>query len=74
MLGTSKIGRAPAANAPAAAAGVTVFTGASLLVGDGTVIENAAFTSDPTTFRPSRRHGGRDGAGRCDDRRSRGSR
>jgi len=37
----------PAANAPTAAAGVTVFTGARLLVGDGTVIDNATFTVGP---------------------------
>ena len=36
-----------AADAPAAAAGVTVFTGARLLVGDGTVIDNATFTVGP---------------------------
>jgi imidazolonepropionase-like amidohydrolase len=36
---------APAArSAPAADAGVTAFTGARLIVGDGTVIENATFT------------------------------
>jgi imidazolonepropionase-like amidohydrolase len=34
----------PAAGAAAAGAGVTVFTGARLLVGDGTVIDNATFT------------------------------
>ncbi len=33
--------------AAAAAAGVTVFTGARLLVGDGTVIDNATFTVGP---------------------------
>src|SRR6185295_14814752 len=39
---------APAApNAPAAGAGVTAFTGARLIVGDGTVIENATFTLGP---------------------------
>ena len=38
---------APAANAPPAGAGVTVFTGARLLVGDGTVIDNATFTVGP---------------------------
>jgi imidazolonepropionase-like amidohydrolase len=40
----------PAANAPAAAAagaGVTAFTGGRLLVGDGTVIDNATFTVGP---------------------------
>ena len=37
----------PAADAPAAGAGVTVFTGARLLVGDGTVIDNATFTVGP---------------------------
>jgi imidazolonepropionase-like amidohydrolase len=37
-------GPGPAANAPPAGAGVTVFTGARLLVGDGTVIDNATFT------------------------------
>src|SRR5512143_3528020 len=31
-------------SAPAAGAGVTAFTGARLIVGDGTVIENATFT------------------------------
>ena len=36
-----------AADAPAAAAGVTVFTGARLLVGDGTVVDNATFTVGP---------------------------
>ena len=36
-----------AADAPAAGAGVTVFTGARLLVGDGTVIDNATFTVGP---------------------------
>ncbi len=35
------------AGASAAAAGVTVFTGARLLVGDGTVIDNATFTVGP---------------------------
>ena len=36
---------APAApSGPGAGAGVTVFTGARLIVGDGTVIENATFT------------------------------
>ena len=35
------------ADAPAAGAGVTVFTGARLLVGDGTVIDNATFTVGP---------------------------
>jgi imidazolonepropionase-like amidohydrolase len=34
----------PAASDPSAGAGVTVFTGARLLVGDGTVIDNATFT------------------------------
>ena len=38
---------APAANAPPAGAGVTVFTGARLFVGDGTVIDNATFTVGP---------------------------
>ncbi len=37
----------PAAGASAAGAGVTVFTGARLLVGDGNVIENATFTVGP---------------------------
>ncbi len=37
----------PAAEAPAASAGITVFTGARLLVGDGTVIENSTFTVGP---------------------------
>jgi len=37
----------PAAPAPAAGAGVTAFTGARLIVGDGTVIENATFTLRP---------------------------
>ena len=37
----------PAANAPAAGAGVTVFTGARLIVGDGSVIDNATFTVGP---------------------------
>ncbi len=37
----------PAADAPAAGAGVTAFTGARLIVGDGTVIENATFTVGP---------------------------
>jgi imidazolonepropionase-like amidohydrolase len=36
-----------AATAPAAGAGVMVFTGARLLVGDGTVIDNATFTVGP---------------------------
>jgi imidazolonepropionase-like amidohydrolase len=36
-----------AGDAPAAGAGVTVFTGARLLVGDGTVIDNATFTVGP---------------------------
>ena len=36
-----------AAGAPAAGAGVTVFTGARLLVGDGNVIDNATFTVGP---------------------------
>lgn len=36
-----------AATAPPAGAGVTVFTGARLLVGDGTVIDNATFTVGP---------------------------
>ena len=34
-------------SAPAAGAGVTAFTGARLLVGDGTVIDNATFTLGP---------------------------
>jgi imidazolonepropionase-like amidohydrolase len=34
-------------NAPGAGAGVTVFTGARLLVGDGNVIDNATFTVGP---------------------------
>jgi imidazolonepropionase-like amidohydrolase len=34
----------PAAAAPGAGAGVTVYTGARLLVGDGSVIDNATFT------------------------------
>src|SRR5204862_2270450 len=39
---------APAApGAPAAGAGVTAFTGARLIVGDGTVIDNATFTLGP---------------------------
>jgi imidazolonepropionase-like amidohydrolase len=33
--------------APAAGAGVTAFTGARLIVGDGTVIDNATFTLEP---------------------------
>ena len=37
----------PAPESAAAAAGVTVFTGARLLVGDGTVIDNATFTVGP---------------------------
>jgi imidazolonepropionase-like amidohydrolase len=37
----------PPAAAPEAAAGVTVFTGARLLVGDGTVVDNATFTVGP---------------------------
>ncbi|HET7609601.1 MAG TPA: hypothetical protein VFL84_13055, partial [Gammaproteobacteria bacterium] len=37
----------PAANAPAAGAGATVFTGARLIVGDGTVLEDATFTVGP---------------------------
>jgi len=37
----------PAVAPPAAASGVTVFTGARLLVGDGTVIDNATFTVGP---------------------------
>src|SRR5689334_22131196 len=36
-----------APNAPAAGAGVTAFTGARVIVGDGTVIENATFTLGP---------------------------
>jgi imidazolonepropionase-like amidohydrolase len=35
------------ASAPAAGAGLTVFTGARVLVGDGTVIDNATFTLGP---------------------------
>ena len=34
----------PAGEAPAAATGITVFSGARVIVGDGTVIENATFT------------------------------
>jgi imidazolonepropionase-like amidohydrolase len=42
---------APAApSAPAAGAGVTAFTGARLIVGDGTVIENATFTLGPDKY------------------------
>ncbi|HVS25231.1 MAG TPA: amidohydrolase family protein [Gammaproteobacteria bacterium] len=37
----------PAAPTPAAGGGVTAFTGARLIVGDGTVIENATFTLGP---------------------------
>jgi imidazolonepropionase-like amidohydrolase len=37
----------PAVVTPAAGAGVTVYTGARLLVGDGTVIDNATFTIGP---------------------------
>jgi imidazolonepropionase-like amidohydrolase len=37
----------PAAAPPAADSGVTVFTGARLLVGDGNVIDNATFTVGP---------------------------
>jgi imidazolonepropionase-like amidohydrolase len=37
----------PAGGPPAAAAGVTVFTGARLLVGDGSVIDGATFTVGP---------------------------
>jgi imidazolonepropionase-like amidohydrolase len=37
----------PAANAPPAEDGITVFTGARVLVGDGTVIDNATFTVGP---------------------------
>jgi imidazolonepropionase-like amidohydrolase len=40
-------GTLAAPSAPAAGAGVTAFTGARLIVGDGTVIENAAFTLGP---------------------------
>jgi imidazolonepropionase-like amidohydrolase len=38
---------APDGNLPSAGAGVTVFTGARLLVGDGTVIDDATFTVGP---------------------------
>ncbi len=38
---------APGVDGPAAGAGVTVFTGARLLVGDGNVIDNATFTIGP---------------------------
>ncbi len=38
---------APESAAAAASTGVTVFTGARLLVGDGTVIDNATFTVGP---------------------------
>jgi hypothetical protein len=34
-------------DAPNAAAGVTAFSGARLIVGDGTVIDNAVFTVGP---------------------------
>src|SRR5512134_423747 len=37
----------PAAEPPPAGAGITVFTGGRLLVGDGTVIDNATFTVGP---------------------------
>jgi imidazolonepropionase-like amidohydrolase len=37
----------PAAEPPAAGAGIIVFTGGRLLVGDGTVIDNATFTVGP---------------------------
>jgi imidazolonepropionase-like amidohydrolase len=40
----SSVPEAPAANAPPTGAGVTVFSGARVLVGDGTVIDNATFT------------------------------
>jgi imidazolonepropionase-like amidohydrolase len=40
-------GTLAAPSAPAAGAGVTAFTGARLIVGDGTVIENAVFTLGP---------------------------
>ena len=40
-------GPGTAADAPTAGAGVTVYTGARLLVGDGTVIDNATFTVGP---------------------------
>jgi imidazolonepropionase-like amidohydrolase len=40
-------GTPAAPSAPAAGAGVTAFTGARLIVGDGTVIENAVFTLGP---------------------------
>ena len=36
-----------APSAPAAGVGVTAFTGARLIVGDGTVIDNATFTLEP---------------------------
>ena len=37
----------PGAAAPGAGAGITVFTGGRLLVGDGTVVDNATFTVGP---------------------------
>jgi imidazolonepropionase-like amidohydrolase len=40
-------GKPAASSAPAAGGGVTAFTGARLIVGDGTVIENATFTLGP---------------------------
>jgi imidazolonepropionase-like amidohydrolase len=40
-------GTPAATSAPAAGAGVTAFTGARLIVGDGTVIDNATFTVGP---------------------------
>jgi len=40
-------GTPAAPSAPAAGAGVTAFTGARLIVGDGTVIDNATFTLGP---------------------------
>src|SRR5690349_17400982 len=39
--------QAPGGAPPAAAAGVTVFSGARLIVGDGSVIDNATFTVGP---------------------------
>ena len=45
---TGRNPRAPAApSAPTAGAGVTAFTGARVIVGDGTVIDNATFTLGP---------------------------
>ena len=43
----NKSGVPAAPSAPAAGGGVTAFTGARLIVGDGTVIENATFTLGP---------------------------